>query len=222
MPVNNLAIVLIYRIVLVIAAGLGLAYGLGLPYGYCNWDMFVYYTLLSNFLCFVFFCAALIFTLKQIKRSGLKGDATLWPRFKGGLTVIITITFLVYCCILAPRIQDPAYNPHTASNLLLHYITPIMALLDWFIFDDTAAYRRYDPLLWLAGPFAYLLFILIRAALCGEIGNTGSRYPYFFINMDVLESWRFILYIICCALLFAALGYVLLLVAKFTRKSRQP
>lgn len=196
MRINNRFLILLYRIILVMAAATGLWYGLGLPYGYCDLNKFVYYTFLSNFLCLLYFIAAAVYTAMCIKSTGIRGDAGLWPHLKGGLTVMISITFLVYWLVLSPRIADPHYNPYVPDNLLLHYVTPLLVIGDWLLFDRKGIYKVYAPFLWLAGPVLYMLFIFIRAPLYGVIGTTGSRYPYFFMNLDVLSWRRFGLYAI--------------------------
>lgn len=206
---NNRSLILLYRIILVVAAAAGLWYGLGLPYGYCDFNKFVYYTFLSNFLCLLYFITAAVYNAVCIKATGVRGDASPWPHLKGGLTVMIGITFLVYWLVLSPRIADPHYNPYAPDNLLLHYVTPLMVIGDWLLFDRKGIYKVYAPFLWLAGPVLYMLFIFIRAPLCGAIGATGSRYPYFFMNLDVLSLWRFGLYAIGLLLLFTVMGYIL-------------
>lgn len=213
---------MIYRIILTLATGTGLWFGLGLTHGFCDFSRFVYYTFLSNLLCLIFFAAAVIYTAKRLITGGASGDATPWPRLKCGLTVIISITLLVYWLVLAPRLTSSQYTPYTPDNLLLHYVTPLMVIADWFLFDRKDGYKRMDPVLWLAGPLAYLAFILVRAPLYGQIGNSGSRYPYFFLNLDVISPTRFILYVIALAIFFIGMGYLFWFIAKIcTIKNRR-
>ena len=222
MQIKNRLLILLYRIILVMAAGTGLWYGLGLNHGVCDLGRLVFYTFLSNLLCFLFFTAATIYTAVLVKTQGCKGDATLWPRLKGGLTVIISVTLLVYWLVLSSHITSPPYSPFTPKNLLLHYITPIMVIGDWFLFDRKDTYKRLDPILCLIGPLIYLTFILIRAPLYGNIGKTGSPYPYFFINLNVLSPLRFMLYVSAIAAFFVCLGYVFMFIAKIcTLKNRR-
>lgn len=222
MHIQNRPVILFYRIILVLAAGTGLWYGLGLNRGYCDFSRLVYYTFLSNLLCLLFFLATVVYTAKALICAGIKGDATPWPRLKCGLTVIISITFLVFWLVLSPMLSSTQYAPHVLANRLLHYITPLMTIVDWFLFDHKSAYKRIDPVLWLAGPLAYLAFIFIRAPFYGNIGHTNSPYPYFFLNLDVIGPWRFTLYVIALAAFVVALGYFFMLVAKIcTLKNRR-
>lgn len=91
-----------YRRILFILGILGLGlqlfkYGLG---------MLLYYTILSN-LAVVVFLGVTLYWMAQ------KRDATLlsrkFLRFKGGLTVMILITFIVYHFFLAPLVTAQAY-----------------------------------------------------------------------------------------------------------------
>lgn len=216
MHIQNRKIILVYRIILVLSCIWGLGSELGLPW-HCAWDKFIFYTLLSNAACLLFFAAATIYTVRLIKHNGVKGDATPWPQLKGAVTMLITVTFLVFAFLLAPQLsQHPAYNFWSAGNICMHYVTPLLVIFDWLIFDKKNSYRWFSPLLWLAPPIAYLIFILIRAQTAGVISYTGTRYPYFFLDTDAL-GWPLVwLYIICIAAFFVVLGYVFWLADKIS------
>ncbi|MEG0378423.1 MAG: Pr6Pr family membrane protein, partial [Eubacterium sp.] len=153
-----------------------------------------------------------------LKKEGLHGSTNPMLRFKGAITMMITVTFLIYHFLLAPRAfsMNSDYNFWAPANLLVHYFTPLMVILDWLIFDKKNAYRPYDPLLWLAIPLLYLIFILIRAQLGGPITAAGSYYPYFFLDVDVL-SWIGVLkWVLLIAVFFALLGYIIYFIDKIT------
>ena len=97
----------------------------------------------------------------------------------------ITITFLIYHFLLSASdfaMPEP-YKGHFISSILLHYIIPIMTIFDFIIFDKRGIYTKKDPFTWLLIPSAYFIFSIIRAYL-GEPFSGGSRYPYFFIDID--------------------------------------
>lgn len=93
-------------------------------------------------------------------------------------TVSITLTGVVYCTMLAPFIENDAFN---LSNTLLHVIVPIAAVADFFLYDYACEYKKWDCLLATLPPFYYLGFAGIGYALNWTFLD-GNNYPYFFLN----------------------------------------
>lgn len=90
--------------------------------------------------------------------------------------------------------DDPAYVPQVIgimTNTMLHKIAPIMALIDFLLFDPHRRFRWHYMFSWLMYFPAYLAFVLIRAAIWPGSGPAagGSPYPYDFINLDKL-GWQ--------------------------------
>ena len=107
------------------------------------------------------------------------------PALKGAVTLYVAITGLVYHLVLANPASGFAMGPvHRAlpeavGNQLLHTVVPLMAVLDWLLFDPRGRFRRRHALYWLAFPLGYLAFALIRGLVVG-------RYPYPFIDVTEL------------------------------------
>ena len=147
-------------------------------------------------------------------RDGVKGVVTLFPRMKGALTLMITVTMLIYHFLLAggkAPVYDGAHFQRWLANTLLHYIAPAMVILDWILFDPRRVFRRFDPLLWLTLPLLYAIFTLIRAEIGGEIPGRGSRFPYFFLDVDAIGWGGMLGYVSVFAVAFTILGYIMLL-----------
>ncbi len=104
--------------------------------------------------------------------------------------------------------MHPNYRPFTLSDVLVHYITPLMALADWLLFDPKGRYRWFHPFAWLSLPLAYQLFAVIRAPFITAPTPSGSRYPYLFIDIDAL-GWGVVLWPLGMAAGLVALGYAL-------------
>ena len=108
---------------------------------------------------------------------------------KGCLTVYAIVTALVAFFLTPP--DDPAYVPQVIgimTNTMLHKIAPIMAVIDFVLFDPHRRFRWHYMFSWLAYFPAYLVFVLARAAIWPGSGPAagGSPYPYDFINLDAL------------------------------------
>ena len=91
-------------------------------------------------------------------------------------------------------LDNPDYVPQVVgimTNTMLHKIAPIMAVIDFVLFDPHRRFRWHYMFSWLAYFPAYLVFVLARAAIWPGSGPAagGSPYPYDFINLDAL-GWQ--------------------------------
>lgn len=100
-------------------------------------------------------------------------------KIKFVFTIAITITGLVFVALLAPRL-DPA-SLFTFSNISLHVVVPIFALIDFFLFDYNLKTTKKDCLLAIPIPLYYLIFALVISTQGIEFYN-GSNVPYFFLD----------------------------------------
>lgn len=107
------------------------------------------------------------------------------PALKGAVTLYVAITGLVYHLVLTNPASGFAVGPvHRAlpdaiGNQLLHTVVPLLAVLDWLVFDPRGRFRWSYALYWLTFPLAYLAFALVR-------GLIVHRYPYPFIDVGEL------------------------------------
>ena len=110
-----------------------------------GWGMLLYYTTLSNVIVFSF----LTYLVIKEKRNGSINSNPKLLRLKGGVTMTIMITFMVYHFLLAPKVRS--YDYYTIRNFLVHYIVPLSTIFDTLICDRRKIYRWFDPsltLLW--------------------------------------------------------------------------
>ena len=75
-------------------------------------------------------------------------------RLKGGVTMSIMITCVIYHFLLAPI----ATNFYTLENFLCHYIVPLWFLADTLFFDKQGQYKIWDPVVWTILPLLYMIF----------------------------------------------------------------
>jgi len=91
----------------------------------------------------------------------------------GGSVLWITVTMTIYHLFLSGY-----YRPEgiaLIANTLLHYVTPVAAIIHWAIFEERSSYRSFYPLLWVLYPFGYAAVSVVR-------GELNGFYPYWFLN----------------------------------------
>jgi hypothetical protein len=74
------------------------------------------------------------------------------------------------------------WNPQGLQLLvdnLLHTITPLLALIYWFVYVSTKEISWKQTPVWMLYPFFYLIYVMIR-------GSFSNFYPYFFIDVSKL------------------------------------
>lgn len=221
MHLQNRLWALILRCIMLIACGFGLAVFLGLSESRLHLSALVYYTILSNLICFIFYLALTFKTIVEIKSNGIKGATTLLPRLKGAFIMMITVTFLVYLLLLSGDgffMAGAWASRFILANHMLHYVAPILILLDWLLFDPKRKYRWFDPLLWLSIPILYFCFALIRAEIGGNLPGRSTRYPYYFIDVDAIGWSGVLVYAGIIAVGFVALGYLFLLIDQIPKE----
>jgi hypothetical protein len=178
---NKQILFLPFRLLLVAGCALGLV--LNMLSSKNLLTLFMYYTIQSNLLCLAFFIYLLV------RRS--RPDDSPWLSIaKGACLMAILVTLLVYHFALRPQISHLAvnYRPFSLKDLLVHYFTPLMVLLDYLLFDLKGRYRQWDPLIWASLPLAYLALVYIYVGLGGrfQLGSSTAKYPYFFLNVEEL------------------------------------
>ncbi|MBG0813825.1 Pr6Pr family membrane protein [Planomonospora sp. ID82291] len=202
-----------YRVVLVAAGLAGLL---------CTWlaatdplNPPVYFTVQSNIML-------VAYHVWQLSGRGVPSAF-----IKGAVTLFISITGLVAHFILthgaSPLLLLPdgqGNDVQDMGNLLLHYVTPIMAFADWLLFDRALRPGWSRPLVWLAYPAAYLVFALTRGALLAP--GTERRYPYPFLDVDRLGYDGVALQAVLLTAGFAVLGYLLVALHRLVSRTATP
>lgn len=140
-----------------------------------------------------------------------RGDALASAGVKGAVTLYVVITGLVYHLVLTNSASGFAVAtvdrglPETIGSQLLHTVVPLLAVLDWLLFDVRGRCRWRYPVYWLAFPLGYLGFALVR-------GLVVDRYPYPFINVTDLGYAGVAVSAVVLALAFWLLGLLFVLI----------
>ena len=222
MYIKNRKFALIYRGMLFFVCGIGLFITLGLHRGRFSLASLVYYTTLSNLVCFLFYIPTIANNASKLKGMG-EPDATFAPRIKGAIVIMITITFTIYHVFLA-NVPFPIYTggdfAYYIQNLITHYIVPIMVIIDWLLFDPKQTLRTVDPLLWLLIPAAYAAFAIVRAQLGDVLPGRTSRYPYYFLDFDAMGSNGVFRFFAVFLLVYLSIGYALVALDRYVFRKK--
>lgn len=196
-----------FRILTVLAGVIGLCYQL-LP---DKWEKFTYYTLLSNAVV-VLFMSYTVWCMLTKRDEVL--DSPVFLRLKGGVTIAITLTFLVYAILLAPKAKPEDF--YHIKNYTLHYAVPIMVIVDWLFFDKPNAYRVGDPIRWTIFPLLYCVVALIKGYVfqIPISDEPNSPYPYFFLNVEKIGWSGFFMYFTAILVGYVVLGYIMYIVKR--------
>ena len=177
-----------------------------------GFGMLLYYTVLSNLLVAIF----TLYLLKVMSRLGENWQRSSLLRLKGGVTMSIMITCVIYHFLLAPI----ATNFYTLENFLCHYIVPLWFLADTLLFDKQGQYKIWDPVVWTILPLLYMMFALFNGLVLKlDIPNSKvSPFPYFFLNVnkgwDVVFKWCLIIFVA-----YMVAGFIFYLIKQIKRKS---
>jgi hypothetical protein len=136
------------------------------------------------------------------------------PALKGAVTLYVAITGLVYHLVLTNQASGfamaPVHRdlPEAIGNQLLHTVVPLLAVLDWLLFDERGRFRWRYALYWLAFPLAYLAFALLR-------GLIVDKYPYPFIDVTALGYHGVSISSVGFAVAFWILGLLFVAIDRF-------
>ncbi len=207
--IKNRVSQIVFQTIYIVLGIIGVIHSLGYFNKSFNYDFYLYYTNLSNYICLGMMIAIFISTLKFANKKE-DGYITLAPKFKLMCVIMILVTGLVYNILLAK--ENTVFEYFTSiGNLILHVILPIMFVLDWILFYEHGKVKWYYPLLCTIMPLIYVAFILIRSGIINAtIGDsyTGLLYPYFFLNLAELGWGGLIGWVFGLLVIFIIIGYL--------------
>jgi hypothetical protein len=210
---NNRIFALCYRGAAFIACLVGVLDTVGVFRGEIKGEMLLFYTTESNVLVVIMLGILLARTAIDLKNKGRYGSSSYFERLSAIVALAITVTMLIFWGLLAPIMTDPSYLL-SYSNLQIHLVTPLLMILDFFIFAVPGKLKKQDPLFFAIVPLAYFA----QATILGFSGFTyevlardgGVHYfPYFFIDFYETGVWVFA-YVAALTVFFIGLAYLLL------------
>ena len=195
------AVRLAFALLALAAVGTQLALGLQRE-NFVVANFFSFFTIESNLIgAFVLFLTGL-----GALRSA---DGGRFALLRGAATLYMTTTGVIYFLLLR-GLEASLQTPVPWINTVLHYVMPLVLLIDWFVFPPERRITFRQALVWLLFPLAYVLYSLIRGAVVGW-------YPYPFLNVDEQSYGQ--IAVTSLVMLVGLLGITALLV---TRTRRRP
>ena len=210
--IKNRTAQLIYQTIYCTLAFVGCIASLGIfdNINLIRWDFYVYFTNISNFLCFGVMLACLIQTAKKKEDSFVSAAPML--KFIGMLGILLT--FLVFNIMLAGAPgREPQLNWRIGS-LTFHVILPIMYIADWFLFYERKQCKWYYPIVSVSFPLAYAIFLVVHAAILKFDTSILTPvdsvliYPYFFVDFEKQGADGVAMWMAILAVVFAAVGFM--------------
>ncbi len=162
-----------------------------------------YFTILTNLLV----CAAV--TAPLLAQDSAWGRRFSRPEMMAWVTTSIVFVAISFHLLLR-HVFNPQ-GPHLVANDLLHYVTPAVCLLYWWLAAPKNSLRWVHPFWWGLYPTLYLVYALIRGALI-------QSYPYGFIDAGVIGYQRTFINGIGLLMAFFALGLVLVASSRLQNK----
>jgi hypothetical protein len=157
-------------------------------------NFFSYFTILTNIL------AALALTLPWLAPQSQLGKFFARPAVRTAIAAYIIIVMTIVYFVLRHLTDLEGWN--FVADLLLHYIMPVLFVIDWLFLVPKQTLKLRDTIYWLVFPIIYLIWTFIHGAFSGF-------YPYPFLNGAELGNARVLLNEVGLLVIFLVLGAVL-------------
>lgn len=173
-----------------------------------------YYTLQSNLICLIAF--VIIVVLKIRKKND---NNEIYFLVKGAVTIAIVITAVVYHVALAPNnfVMDSLQNSianKVLADTFVHTISPILVVIDYFLFDEKGNMKYYYPIIWLIIPLNYVVYVYTYSNFGGRFYSIGGskKFAYFFLDYTKIGCKGVVTWILFIALAILAISEVFVLI----------
>lgn len=213
---KNLTTQMIFRIVLCCVSALAVILTFNIFYvgkgaNSIDWEFLKFYTNISNYFVFAVSVIVLVDNVKRVRRGEKEGYNNKIHNLKFVTTIMILVTFLVYCILLGNPLSADFWR--NLGNLSYHVVAPILFILDYFLFERKKSVSVFAPLLSVIIPLIYVVYIMILGAVIPNF-----KYPYFFLDVNKLGYGGVALWVFILVAVFVVLGYLLWLYNRLVKK----
>lgn len=185
----RMAVQILLEVIIVLLGTCGLVLHSGLTRGELRKDFFRYYTNLSNLLVTMFYLIRLVVRIMK-SYGGFFGKIVFSELWFYSVTMTIFLTFGIFHFVLVPQLRkapsgsDEFRFMHSFSNYIVHYVIPLLSLLNWLLFGNKSEMQYSWAVIWTVIPLCYVVYAMIAGAREKIIGNTDSAYPYDFMDVS--------------------------------------
>jgi hypothetical protein len=169
-------------------------------------NFFSYFTILTNIL------AALALTLPMVATQSAFGQFFSRPTVRTAITAYIIIVMTIVYFVLRHLTNLQGWD--LVADLLLHYVMPILFVIDWLFLVPKETLKAKDAALGLSFPSVYLIWTYIHGAYSGF-------YPYPFLNVNELGHARVLMNEAGLLVMFLVLGLTLVVASRLIDKVRK-
>lgn len=152
--------------------------------------IFTYFTTLSNIAVIITAAMMLIAdVIILVKKKDVRDNLMYSCKFL--TTVSITLTFVAFMFLLAPTMGVGMWNAYfggNASSFFLHFLSPVLAIIDFLVFDYKFKSNKKTPLISIIPPYIYVAYVII-SAYCFNVRWGGMSAPYNFLNFGAETGW---------------------------------
>ena len=214
-----MAIQIVLEVLIILVGACGMIMHSGWIQGEVRHDFFRYYTNLSNLLVVMFYLSRMVVRITG-RYDGYLGRIVFSELWFYSVTMCIFLTFGIFHFVLVPQLKKFPSNSaefrllYSFSNYCVHYIVPLLSLVNWLIFSKKSELNYAWAVIWIIIPWIYVIYALIMGAKGKIIENTDSAYPYDF--MDVSRHGGLIVARNCVMIMimFVLLGLLFIFIGK--------
>jgi hypothetical protein len=209
MRIKSKTLSIAWKVVLLAFGAWGLLDGSGILAGHYQSGFPHMFTNISNLFAWGYFACAIVWLAR---RRDDDSATTFAPMAKYTATVSLLVTMLIaHFMLFDAMFQNGQLVLHL---VVLHYVVPIMVLLDWLLFDEKGKMPIWGPISWLSLVTAYLVVVMVGVGVFGLYMGGGTtadvtRYPYTFLDPAISGTVGVTAFCAGMLVAFAALGYVI-------------
>lgn len=130
-------------------------------------NFFSFFTIQANILAVTALVLAAL--IRRAERT------VTFDAIRGAATFYIAITGVVFALLLSGH-QEQLDTHNAFANFVVHYLMPVVLVVDWLIDPPTHRLPPKVALAWLGYPFAWFVYTLTR-------GHFAHWYPYPFVDV---------------------------------------